>query len=303
MASRPAAQPIERVDAEVPLVAGLGALSPRYDVILCDIWGVLHNGLVAHASASDALNRYRAQGGVVVLVSNAPRPGGSVATQLDRVGVPRSAWDAIVTSGDLTRAAVIARENQVVHHLGPVRDRPIFDGLDVRFGTIDEADYVVCSGFDDDDRETVEDYRERLERMRDRNLWMICANPDIVVERGDRLVPCAGALALAYEERGGEVFYAGKPHRPVYEAALQTAAKVRGGEPVRLDRVLAIGDAMRTDIAGASAYGIDTLLTARGIHAVELGLEEGRLNAAHVRKWLSGQSCQPRGVCEQLTWG
>ncbi|HEX2724577.1 MAG TPA: TIGR01459 family HAD-type hydrolase, partial [Beijerinckiaceae bacterium] len=240
---------------------------------------------------------------VVVLVSNAPRPGGSVATQLDRVGVPRSAWDAIVTSGDLTRAAVIARKDQVVHHLGPVRDRPIFDGLDVRFGDIDVADYVVCSGFDDDDLETVDDYRERLQRMRDRNLWMICANPDIVVERGDRLVPCAGALALAYEERGGEVFYAGKPHRPIYEAALQTAARLRGGEAVPVDRVLAIGDAMRTDIAGASAYGIDTLLTARGIHAAELGLEEGPLDAAHVRRWLSGQECQPRGVCELLSWG
>lgn len=303
MAPRPAAQPIETVKAEIPLVAGLGALSPRYDLILCDVWGVLHNGLVAHASASDALRRYRSEGGVVVLVSNAPRPGASVATQLDRVGVPRSAWDAIVTSGDLTRAAVIARKDQVVHHLGPVRDRPIFDGLDVRFGDIGEADYVVCSGFDDDDRETVQDYRERLQRMRGRELWMICANPDIVVERGDRLVPCAGALAVAYEELGGEVFYAGKPHRPIYEAALQTAAKLRGGETVPLDRVLAIGDAMRTDIAGASAFGIDTLLTARGIHAAELGLEEGRLDAAHVRKWLSGQACQPGGVCEVLIWG
>jgi HAD superfamily hydrolase (TIGR01459 family) len=302
MESRRAAHPTDTAQAEVPLVAGLGALSPRYDVILCDIWGVLHNGLVAHAPASDALSRYRAQGGVVVLVSNAPRPAASVATQLDRVGVPRSAWDAIVTSGDLTRAAVIAREDQVVHHLGPVRDRPIFEGLEVRFGDIDEADYVVCSGFDDDDRETVQDYDERLQRMRARNLWMICANPDIVVERGDRLVPCAGALALAYEELGGDVYYAGKPHRPVYEAALETAAKLRGGETAPLDRVLAIGDAMRTDIAGASAFGIDTLLTARGIHAVELGLEEGRLDTARVRTWLSGQQCQPRGVCEQLVW-
>jgi HAD superfamily hydrolase (TIGR01459 family) len=267
------------------------------------VWGVLHNGLVAHASASDALSRYRARGGVVVLVSNAPRPGGNVATQLDRVGVPRSAWDAIVTSGDLTRAAVIARQGQVVHHLGPVRDRPIFEGLQVRFGDIDEADYVVCSGFNDDDRETVQDYGERLQRMRARQLWMICANPDIVVERGDRLVPCAGALALAYEELDGEVYYAGKPHKPIYEAALRLAATVRGGETVPLDRVLAIGDAMRTDIAGASAFGIDTLLTARGIHAVELGLEEGRLDAARVRQWLSAQACQPGGVCEQLTWG
>jgi HAD superfamily hydrolase (TIGR01459 family) len=288
--------------AEVALIAGLAPLSTRYDVLLCDVWGVLHNGLIAHAPASDALTRYREQGGRVVLVSNAPRPAASVATQLDRVGVPRSAWDAIVTSGDLTRAAVTARKGQVVHHLGPDRDRPIFEGLDARFGDIEDADYVVCSGFDDDDRETVHDYRERLQHMRRRNLLMICANPDLVVERGDRLVPCAGALALAYEEIGGEVFYAGKPHSPIYEAALETAAKLRGGDMVPLDRVLAIGDAMRTDIAGASAFGLDTLLTARGIHALEIGLEEGRLDAARLRQWLSCQECQPQAVCEQLAW-
>jgi HAD superfamily hydrolase (TIGR01459 family) len=284
-------------------VRGLSTLAGNYDLILCDIWGVLHNGLVAFAPAADALSRFRAGGGRVVLVSNAPRPGSGVAAQLDKVGVPRTAWDAIVTSGDLTRAAVIEREGQIVHHLGPERDRPIFAGLNVRFGDIEEAEYVVCSGFRDDETETVDDYRDALERMRARDLWMICANPDIVVERGDRLVPCAGALAVAYEEMGGRVFYAGKPHRPVYEAALQMAAKLRGGEPVPLDRVLAIGDAMRTDIAGAAAFGIPSLLVARGIHAIELGMEAGGLDAAHVREWLTTQPCRPQGVCEHLVWG
>ncbi len=287
---------------EVPLVEGLSALAPHYDLILSDIWGVLHNGLVAFAPASEALTRFRAGGGWVVLVSNAPRPGTGVAAQLDRVGVPRTAWDAIVTSGDLTRAAVIERKGQTVHHLGPARDRAIFESLDVAFGDVDAADYVVCSGFRDDETETVEDYRGRLERMRGRDLWMICANPDLVVERGDRLVPCAGALAVAYEEIGGRVFYAGKPHRPVYDAALAMGAKLRGGKPIPLSRVLAVGDAMRTDIAGAAAFGIDALLVARGIHAVELGLEAGSLQIDHVRRWLGEQEHRPIGVCEHLVW-
>jgi len=300
--AKPQAHAQAAVASEAALVGGLSGLAPRYDLILCDIWGVLHNGLVAFAPASEALTRFRANGGRVVLVSNAPRPGPGVAAQLDRVGVPRTAWDAIITSGDLTRAAVVERKGQIVHHLGPERDHAIFEGLDVEFGDVDRADYVVCSGFHDDERETIEDYRDALRRMQERDLWMVCANPDLVVERGDRLVPCAGALAVAYESIGGRVFYAGKPHRPVYEAALAMAAKVRGGEPVSLDRVLAIGDAMRTDIAGAAAFGIHSLLVARGIHAVELGVEEGPLNAAHVHGWLREQDCQPQGVCEHLVW-
>jgi HAD superfamily hydrolase (TIGR01459 family) len=287
---------------EVPLIEGLSALAPRYDLILSDVWGVLHNGLVAFAPASEALTRFRAGGGWVVLVSNAPRPGSGVAEQLDRVGVPRTAWDGIITSGDLTRAAVIERQGQVVHHLGPRRDLGIFEGLDVQFGDVDAADYVVCSGFRNDETETVEDFRGSLERMRERDLWMICANPDLVVERGDRLVPCAGAIALAYEDIGGGVFYAGKPHRPVYEAALALGAKLRGGEPVPLRRVLAVGDAMRTDIAGAAAFGIDALFVARGIHAAELGLEAGSLEIEHVRRWLGDQEFRPIGVCEHLVW-
>jgi HAD superfamily hydrolase (TIGR01459 family) len=292
----------EDVADEIALVEGLDGLAARYDLILCDIWGVLHNGLVAFAPASEALMRFRSGGGRVVLVSNAPRPASGVASQLDRVGVPRTAWDAIVTSGDLTRAAVIERKGQIVHHLGPERDLPIFEGLDVEFGDVESADYVVCSGFHDDERETVEDYRDLLRRMRARDLWMICANPDMVVERGDRLVPCAGTLAATYQEIGGRVFYAGKPHRPVYEAALALAAKLRGGEAVPLHRVLAIGDAMRTDIAGAAAFGIHSLLVARGIHAIELGLEAGGLDLAHVRRWLDEQDCRPVGVCEHLVW-
>jgi HAD superfamily hydrolase (TIGR01459 family) len=285
------------------LVDGLRDLAPRYDLILCDVWGVLHNGLTAYAAAADALMRFRRGGGQVVLVSNAPRPGASVARQLDRLGIPRGAYDTIVTSGDITRKTVAERIGEVVHHLGPPRDRPIFEGLPVRFGPIAEASYVVCSGFDDDDTETVEDYRGELEAMRARDLLMVCANPDLVVERGDRLVPCAGALALAYEELGGETLYAGKPHRPVYVEAVAQAARIAGAAPAPPHRILAIGDAIRTDVAGAVRFGADALLIARGIHAEELRLHEGALMSSHVQDWLVAQEARPDAVMDVLVWG
>ena len=295
----------EHASRTVVLLDGLRAVADRYDVVLCDVWGVVHNGIAAYESASDALIRFRAKGGRVVLVSNAPRPGSAVETQLDRFGVPRQAYDAIVTSGDLTRASVEERIDQVLHHLGPPRDLPIFDGLPVRFGSIEEADYVVCSGFDaeDEGHESVDEYRPRLEAMRRRDLWMLCANPDLVVERGDTLIPCAGAIAQAYEAIGGDVYYAGKPHRPVYEQALAAAAKCAGRETVAVDRVLAVGDAIRTDIAGAAGFGIDSVLVARGIHAEDLGLHIGPLASQSVQDWLALQHVQPTSVMERLQWG
>jgi HAD superfamily hydrolase (TIGR01459 family) len=283
------------------LVTGLQSLADRYDLILCDVWGVLHNGVKAYDAASDALTRFRDKGGQVVLVSNAPRPGASVGAQLDGFGVPRTAYDAIVTSGDLTRLAIEERIDKVVNHIGPPRDMPIYNGLDVRFGSIEEADYVVCSGFDNDEEETVEDYRGRLEAMLRRNLLMVCANPDLVVERGHMILPCAGAIALAYEDMGGRVYYAGKPHGPVYEKAIATAAGL-GGRPIAKDRVLAIGDAIRTDIAGAVGFGIDSLLVARGIHAEELGLHRGALLSHHVQDWVDQQSVKPKTITDVLSW-
>lgn len=282
-------------------VEGLKSLAGNYDLVLCDVWGVLHNGVKAYEAAGDALTRFRAKGGRVVLVSNAPRPGASVGTQLDGFGVPRTAYDAVVTSGDLTRLAIEERIDRIVHHIGPPRDMPIYAGLDVRFGSIDEADYVVCSGFDNDEEETVEDYRARLEAMRRRDLLMVCANPDLIVERGHMILPCAGTIALAYEEMGGKVFYAGKPHGPVYDRALAVAAQV-SGHPVPKGRVLAVGDAIRTDIAGAVGFGIDSLLIARGIHAEELGLHRGDLVSDHVQDWVDQQPVRPTAFTEVLSW-
>ncbi|MGO4572960.1 TIGR01459 family HAD-type hydrolase [Microvirga sp. 2TAF3] len=283
------------------LVDGLQPIADRYDLLLCDVWGVLHNGIKAYEPASEALTRFREGGGRVVLVSNAPRPGTSVGIQLDGFGVPRTAYDSIVTSGDLTRLSIEERLGQVVHHIGPPRDMPIYDGLDIRFGGIGEADYVVCSGFTNDEKETVEDYRARLEAMLARRLLMVCANPDLIVERGNVIVPCAGTLALAYEEMGGDVYYAGKPHAPIYECAIAVAARLSGRD-IPKDRVLAIGDAIRTDIAGAAGYGIDSLLIARGIHAEELKAHQGPLVSQHVQDWVDLQPVKPQAITDALSW-
>ena len=257
--------------------------------------------MTAFPEAGDALQRYRAEGGRVVLVSNAPRPGASVAQQLDGLGVPRAAYDAVVTSGDLTRAIVVERGQQMLHHIGPERDMPLFEGLPVRFASLDDADYVVCTGLFDDEIETIADYESTLRLMRERGLWMACANPDIVVERGHKLILCAGALAAAYEAIGGESYTAGKPHRPIYEAAFAEGARLIGLDPP-MSQILAIGDAIRTDVAGGRAFGIDVLLIARGIHAGDLGYAPGMLDPAKASAWLATQEYQPSSALPELVW-
>src|SRR5712691_4265396 len=237
------------------LLRRFATLASGYDVVLCDVWGVVHNGVAATPEACDALARFRGGGGTVVLVTNAPRPGEVVARlTLDRLGVPRAAYDAIVSSGDVTHALIAARAGARVFHIGPERDLPIFEGLDAPVAPLERADYAVCSGLADDTVETPQDYHDLIERMRARALPMICANPDVVVERGDRLVYCAGAIADLYAAAGGEVVFAGKPYRPIYDQALDIAKAARG-KPAERARVLAIGDSVRTDLKGAAAYG------------------------------------------------
>ena len=212
-----------------PLTAHFAPLAGDYDVVLSDVWGVVHNGAVAFSEACDALARFRQQGGTVVLITNAPRPGDTVARlTLDPFGVPRAAYDGIVSSGDVTHALIAARAGQRVFHIGPARDLPIFDGLDAPTAALEHADYSVCSGLTDDTVETPHDYHDLIERMRARALPMICANPDVVVERGDKLVYCAGAIADLYAAAGGNVIYAGKPYRPIYEQAVAIAEAARG---------------------------------------------------------------------------
>lgn len=282
------------------IVSGLSEIAGDYDAILCDVWGVLHNGMRAHPAAAEALARFREAGKPVVLITNAPRPGDSVIGQLDRLGVPRTAFDDIVSSGDLTRADVRERPGAGVFHLGPERDKPIFAGLDARFVSAEEAEYVVCSGLWDDEEENVDGYAPLLRQLRERELPMICANPDIVVERGSTLVPCAGAIAQAYEAIGGEVVYNGKPHAPIYREALRRVAAFVPAPP--LGRVLAVGDAIRTDVAGAREFGLDALFVARGIHTHELGLHEGSLAPETAGPWFDAQTHRPTSALEQLVW-
>lgn len=275
-------------------------LAPSYDLVLSDVWGVVHNGLTAWPDACEALRRFRVAGGTVVLISNAPRPGHRLVAQLDGLKVPREAYDAIVSSGDVTVAEIAARPGVPVFHLGPARDNGLFEGLDAPRVTAEAAKYVVCSGLFDDETETPEDYRELLDLFFAHEVPMICANPDVVVERGDRLVYCAGAIADRYVEMGGEVLYAGKPYRPIYERALNAAAE-RRGRPVPLERILAIGDSVRTDLAGAAALGIDCLFVTSGIHAEELGGREDP-DLPTLARLLNDAKVHPRAVTRRLMW-
>ena len=287
--------------AGVPLIERFAPLARGYDVLFCVVWGVVHNGIAAFAEACDALKRFRTSGGTAILITNAPRPGAAVVRILDRLSVPHDAYDAIVSSGDVTRAIVESRLNETVFHIGPQRDLPIFAGLDVKFAPLESADYVVCSGLFDDTTETPESYRGMLAQMRARGLFMVCANPDVVVERGDDLVYCAGALADAYAALGGEVLYCGKPHAPIYEAALARAASLRGGTPPPLHRVLAVGDSVRTDLKGAASFGIDCLFVTSGLHAEQYGSRETP-DVAALNAMFDTAQVAPKAIVRGLVW-
>src|SRR5262249_15261198 len=282
------------------LIDHVASLGGSYDVVFSDVWGVIHNGIAAFADACDALARFRAAGAAVVLITNAPRPSDVVARMLDRLAVPRPAYDAIVSSGDVTRGVIAGRAGQSVLQIGPERDHSIFDGLGVTSAPAETADYVVCTGLFDDERETADDYRDLLATVRARQLFMVCANPDIVVERGDRLIYCAGAIADLYAHMGGEVLYAGKPYAPIYDAAVAKAtAQSKRDIPRR--RVLAIGDSVRTDLQGAQAYGIHCLFVTAGIHAEELG-DRNNPNAKALGEMFAAAGAMPKAVTRRLAW-
>jgi HAD superfamily hydrolase (TIGR01459 family) len=244
--------------------------------------------------------RMRARGGVVVLITNAPRPNDVVARQLEKFHVPRETYDAIVSSGDVTRSVIEARRGQTVYHLGPERDASIFRGLDVQFAPPEKADYVVCSGLEDDETEAPDDYRPRLEAMLKRKLFMVCGNPDVVVERGPTLVYCAGAIADLYASMGGEVLYAGKPYRPIYDLALAKAEEA-AGHKIAPGRVLAVGDSVRTDLKGARTAGVDFLFVTSGIHADDLGHRE-RPDSAALTATFAAAGGMPKAVIQELRW-
>jgi len=255
-----------RKQHQIKQIGGLSDLAGRYGALLCDVWGVVHNGVRAFPQALEALCAFRKNHGPVVLITNAPRPAALVEHQLDDLNVPRAAYDMVITSGDVTRSAVASAPGANVLHIGPGRDLGFYDGLDIALVDHDEeAELISCTGLFDDTTESPEDYRQRFAGLAARGLTLVCANPDIVVERGNQLIWCAGALARLYAELGGKTVLAGKPFSPIYDAALSAL-----GEPDKAS-VLTIGDGLYTDIKGACDYGLDALFVTGGIHAADFG--------------------------------
>ncbi|MCE1234879.1 MAG: TIGR01459 family HAD-type hydrolase [Hyphomicrobiales bacterium] len=253
-----------------PRIPGLSALAGDYDALLCDVWGVVHDGVAAFPAACEALTKFRAGGGRVVLLTNAPRPSDPIRAQLAELGVPASAYDDVLTSGDVTREILMGRPERAILHLGPARDLSLYDALPIELVDDDRAELVVATGLLDDDVETPVDYRVRLAALARRRLPLVCANPDIVVDRGAKRVWCAGALARVYEELGGEAILIGKPYPPVYEEARLRLAELCG-RPFAGLKVLAVGDGLPTDIRGAYGQRLDALFITAGIHGAEFG--------------------------------
>ena len=281
----------------IPMLGSIGELGKGYAAWLVDIWGVMHNGVRAFPAAVDATRRFREQGGIVVLLSNSPRPSESLQRQLRSLCVTDQSYDATVSSGDLTRHELAKHSGARIFHLGPERDLAIFDGLDVTRVDARRAELIVCTGLFDDETETPEDYAGLLHELAGRKLTMLCANPDHLVERGHRLVYCAGALAQLYAEDGGEVIYAGKPYAPIYELAAETFAE-RAGREVTRSEILAIGDGIHTDMAGAADFGLDAVFVASGLHVGPggEGLDDLRLSE------LFGGRKPPRAAMPALVW-
>lgn len=270
------------------ILSSIDEIAADYDAVLCDVWGVLHNGRAAYPAACAALQRFRRAGKPVVLITNVPKPRGPIPGQLDRAGVPRDAWDAIVTSGDATRAELAARAPGPVYRIGPRDyDRQLWEGLDLAEAPLNEARFIGISGLNRDD-ETPADYAKILRDARARDLEMICANPDIIVQFGDRMIWCAGAVARDYAALGGRVVMAGKPYAPIYDLARKELAPLLG-ERAPPPAILCVGDGIPTDIAGANAQRMDSLFIASGMHGETL-LSDGMLDPAKVDTALAAEN-------------
>jgi HAD superfamily hydrolase (TIGR01459 family) len=281
------------------ILASLDAAAADYDAVFCDVWGVVHNGRRAYAHACAALARFRARGGIVILVTNVPKPRGPIPAQFERLGVPRAAWDAIVTSGDAIRAELARRAPGPMYKIGPEGDGPLWEGLGiVQTRRIEDAAFLGVSGLDMEGREEPSDYADVLNAARARDLTLLCANPDIVVRVGDRLIWCAGALARDYTALGGHAVMAGKPHAPIYELARRELAMLAGRE-IAPARILAIGDGVPTDVRGANLQGLDALFIASGMHGEAL-MTNGALDPAKAEAALAAEGAQARYVMAEL---
>ena len=282
------------------IISGLNEIAANYDVLVCDIWGVVHNGVEAFPGVVDTMRRFR-ENGIVLLLSNAPRPNGPIREQLASLAVPADAYDALVTSGDLTRQVLAERAPLKIHRVGPDRDAPLYEGLDVVLVPLAEAEAIVCTGPFDDTKEGPNDYRDYWHEALARRLPFYCANPDLVVQRGDRLIYCAGALAQDYERQGGEVIYLGKPHGPVYAFVAERLRDLIGRDIPRA-KWLAVGDGLKTDIAGATRAGIDSLLITGGIHEGELAEADGTPDPAKIDRVYAAQNLKSVAAMRRLLW-
>ena len=239
----------------------LDALAARYRLILCDIWGVVHDGVDLYPGAADRLLQWRGEGRTVVLITNAPRTAEAVEEQLARIGLPHEAWDGIATSGEAGIAALKAL-GKPVGFLGTRDDRAILESRAITIADGGDFTDLACTGLDER-RSNTEDYAGELAAWAARDVLVHCLNPDRMVIRGGIPEACAGALADLYEALGGRVAWYGKPHRAIYEHALHLA-----GDPAP-DQVLAIGDSLRTDVLGAARMGFDCVFVTGGIHSGE----------------------------------
>ena len=287
-----------------PVIARLADIAPRYGALFCDLWGCLHNGVAAFPDAVAALQGFRAGGGRVILVTNAPRPKPSVARQLVKLGVPDDAWDDIATSGDAAQYALVTGAvGRRVYHIGPAKDDAFFtelaaDLVPIAAGEepivrvpLADAEGLVCTGPFDDLKDVPEDYRGQLLLAKTRGLKMLCANPDLVVDLGDRRVYCAGAIAQLYDQMGGQTLYFGKPHPPIYDLARRRLAALDG----RLGEadILCIGDGIATDIRGGVAEDFDTLFITGGLAAQAFGSDPANPDQSLLDDWLDDQGMSP----------
>jgi len=268
-------------------------IAAGYEAAFVDLWGCLHNGYQPFDGAVRVLQNFRKRGGVVVLLTNSPRPRPSVIRQLEKIGVPASAYDDVAASGDASQFGLAAGDvGSRVYHLGPDRDLGFFQDLPadilgdrvITRVPLKDAEGIVCTGLFDDDTETPDDYREMFLYAKNKGLKLLCTNPDVTVDKGDHRIYCAGALAAAYTEIGGTSLYFGKPHPQIFDLARQRLNSIR---PVEDDRIICIGDGINTDIKGAIAEDIDSLFITGGLAAAETGTgpepsdqpDAGKLNA------------------------
>ncbi len=286
----------------IHIIKGLSEVAERYDALLCDVWGVLHNGETAYPGVSEALAKFRAKGGHVLLLSNAPRPSDTLPLMFEQMGIPHDVYDGILTSGDATKTYLASHEYGTRCYLiGLDRHLPLFEGTGVSRVKEEDAEFILAASLFDAETEGPEDYRAQLEALASRKLPLICANPDIVVESGDRHIYCPGALAQLYEELGGKVVYLGKPHLPIYDAALAQLAALSGHQ-IPKSRILAVGDGIGTDMKGADAAGIDALFITGGIAAAECGDHPEKPDPERVAEFCAKARVRPVAAMARLIW-